>query len=120
MFDVWCGDGPLPDNYKKTGSRCECLRIGFGAGNALAKIKNSEDLNNIPYMTKLLKNKLQVGNICNVSDFLSYVNSMRSYRQTKVFIEWMFSECFTNKRYNSVCRFLYRNRLPLRKIPKTK
>lgn len=120
-LETWCGKGPKPDKYKRTGSRYDCLKVGYGIGSWQTKRKNipDHDLDNIPYLTPTAKNTLINGGITSVSDFLNRIRSFQDYTATKSFLEEM--GCFgTKKKFNLVILFLFERGIPITKLPECK
>lgn len=116
--EVWCGTGPRPRDYARTGTRSECLRMGYGAGAAAGRCRGVEDLNHLPYVTPRITRTLRDNDITTVTDFLTFVMRL-DYRETKELIRSIYGRECDAKTFNSMCRYLYKNRVPIQCIPAT-
>jgi hypothetical protein len=112
-FETWCGKGDKPRLYKRTGTRYECLKIGYGRGKYSTVPEGS--LDTIPYLSENAKIYLINEDILSLDDFLDEIYSM-NYEETKNFLKAI--EYTTPKKFNSVVRFLYNNGIPASKLPK--
>jgi hypothetical protein len=118
LLDTWCGKREKPANYRRSGTRYECLRIGYGRGKWDSRQLPEQDLNNIPYLNRVSRERLIDAGIETLRDFLNRIRLFDDYRRTKIFLEELgFS---TPKKFNKIVLFLFEKGIPIEKLPRCK
>jgi hypothetical protein len=119
--ELWCGKGEKPSSYRNTGTRYECMKVGYGRGYWDLKRKTIpvQSLDNIPYLNNEAKEILFDEQIETVLDFVDLINSFSNYNTTKNFLENELGY-LTRKRFNSVVMFLFNKGVHVTKLPKCK
>lgn len=118
-LNIWCGKGDKPNNYRTTGTRFDCLKVGYGRGywDSKRQHMDHQDLDNIPYLTKTFKQYLINMNIHSLPDFINLVRSFKDYNITKAFLEEHF---ISKNKFNRIVLFLYDKGIPINKLPQCK
>ncbi len=118
---IWCGKGAKPNGYLKTGTRTECIQVGFGAGmyNERAKHTPSNSLQKIKYVGEKYESRFKLKGINSTVELLKFAT-----KRTKVQIKTLLSGVFTRKSkgldkraYNSTMMYLYSHGIASAKIP---
>jgi hypothetical protein len=119
-LDLWCGKRTKPANYRIRGSPYECMKTGYGRGYWEAKREeiDDQDLYQIPYMTEHIREHLNGLGIGTVNELLDYIRSFRDYTRTKTLLERDFG--LSPSKYNHVVLFLFKNGIPITKLPECK
>lgn len=117
---VWCGEGNPPPRkpeaqtyYRKTGTRYECMKKGFGAGMYTEKNKGlpPDSLQQIKYVGDIYENKLKAMGINNCTQLRNKLNNKpTSYIKktlTKIFTRR--NKILDKRAYNSTLVYLYQH-----------
>jgi len=123
-FDIkefYCGEGPVPDDYERRGTRAQCLRCGVGIGRANEfRVMYPNSLLNIPYANlEIVAELRRRTGVRTLNGFLRHVDGLRSYTNTHRLLRSLFGNEH-QRVYNTIYRFLYRERVTPRKIPATR
>ena len=126
---VWCGDSntiPTKESHKyyKIGSKVECLKKGFGVGEATERRKHLDpnSLQNIPYVGEQMETRfLRLG----ISTLDDLINSMSSIRTSVIQKNNLLKNILVNARgvlnkkaYNSVILYLSTHGVGLNSLPR--
>lgn len=118
---IWCGKGTMPKGYLKTGTRSECIQVGFGAGMYSERVKHtpSNSLQKIKYVGEKYDARFKLKGIKTTVDLLNFATK-RTKLQIKALLEYVFtrkSKGIDKRAYNSTMMYLYSHGIAAAKIP---
>lgn len=118
---IWCGKGNKPNNYAKTGTPYDCMKIGFGAGMHTERNKHlpPTSLQNIKYVGDTFEKRFAKKKITSTTLLLKFAT-----KSSKLQIDALLKEVFIRKgcgldkrAYNSTLMYLYQHGIASVKIP---
>lgn len=122
---IWCGNGENPGGqYKRKGTRTECLRKGFGVGAAIERKKTlpKNSLQHIYYVGPKFEAKFKKNGIKSTKSLLKKANNLSKPQLQKLLTKICKNKSGNIDRrvYNSVIIFLLNNNITMQKLPKCK
>lgn len=117
---IWCGKGAPPRRkagdlkyYHKTGSRYDCVKVGYGAGKYGERKKHlpSQSLQQISYIGEVYEKNFKKIGITSTTDLIREV-STRSSREIDGLLKRVFTKkgnILDKRAYNSTLVFLYQH-----------
>lgn len=119
---VWCGESDKPPKkgkegkyYYKTGSRTECLRVGFGAGTHIERNNNlpPKSLQQIKYVGEKHEKDFKAAGITDTSKLRKEMGKRTTAEMEKILKRILVRKdgVLDARAYNSVIVYLYKNGL---------
>jgi hypothetical protein len=117
---VWCGISNKPPKkakegkyYYKTGTRTECLRVGFGAGTHIERNNNlpSNSLQQIKYVGEKHEKDFKTAGISTNTELIKQMRKRTTLEMEKILKRILVRSdgVLDARAYNSVVVYLYKN-----------